>query len=226
MHFVHVRLSAMTPTQRSAFCNNTPATTQKESDDGYHSFTSSRTHHFWNSQQHIHDVVLLYTIIERPRQAAGALRMRRLCRHLCLRCHPSNRPSQGANAAVWSTESRCVQWNVGAMRNGSLLLSFSHGIIDFSGKPVPSFVTILTNMVKHDGFFSIYKGVDAAIGRQLVYGTARIGLHRKFSDKLVEMNDGKPIGFAQKALSGMLSGSIVSVMRLQPILEWFTAFVV
>ncbi|KAL3919620.1 MAG: hypothetical protein SGARI_007158 [Bacillariaceae sp.] len=55
------------------------------------------------------------------------------------------------------------------------------------GKPIPSFVTILSNMVKHDGFFSIYKGVDAAIGRQLVYGTARIGLHRKFSDKLVRM---------------------------------------
>ena len=79
-------------------------------------------------------------------------------------------------------------------------------------------------MVKHDGFFSIYKGVDAAIGRQLVYGTARIGLHRKFSDKLVEMNDGKPIGFAQKALSGMLSGSIavcigtpfdIALVRLQ-----------
>ncbi|KAG7360368.1 mitochondrial carrier protein [Nitzschia inconspicua] len=92
------------------------------------------------------------------------------------------------------------------------------------GKPVPSFPTILSNMIKHDGFFSIYKGVDAAIGRQLVYGTARIGLHRKFSDKLVELNDGQPISFVQKALSGMASGSVavcigtpfdIALVRLQ-----------
>lgn len=92
------------------------------------------------------------------------------------------------------------------------------------GKPVPSFTTILSNMIKNDGFLSIYKGVDAAIGRQLVYGTARIGLHRKFSDKLVEINSGQPISFVQKALSGMVSGSIavcigtpfdIALVRLQ-----------
>lgn len=92
------------------------------------------------------------------------------------------------------------------------------------GKPVPSFATILSKMVKKDGITSVYKGVDAAIGRQLVYGTARIGLHRTFSDKLVEMNDGKPISFAVKTLSGMASGSIavcigtpfdIALVRLQ-----------
>lgn len=54
----------------------------------------------------------------------------------------------------------------------------------------------------------MYKGVDAAIGRQLVYGTARIGLHRAISDKMKEMNEGKPISFMMKTLSGMASGSI------------------
>lgn len=92
------------------------------------------------------------------------------------------------------------------------------------GKPVPGFGSILTSMVKHDGIASIYKGVDAAIGRQLVYGTARIGLHRAFSDKLKEMNDGKPINFGMKTLSGMASGSIavcigtpfdIALVRLQ-----------
>ena len=92
------------------------------------------------------------------------------------------------------------------------------------GKPVPSFPTLLSNMIKNDGIASIYKGVDAAIGRQLVYGTARIGLHRAISDKLKEMNDGKPISFAMKTLSGMASGSIavcigtpfdIALVRLQ-----------
>lgn len=92
------------------------------------------------------------------------------------------------------------------------------------GKPVPGFLTILTNMVKNDGFFSIYKGVDAAIGRQLVYGTARIGLHRSISDQMVKWNDGQSIGFLAKTLSGMVSGSIavcigtpfdIALVRLQ-----------
>eukprot|EP00522_Entomoneis_paludosa_P012357 CAMPEP_0172453074 /NCGR_PEP_ID=MMETSP1065-20121228/10544_1 /TAXON_ID=265537 /ORGANISM="Amphiprora paludosa, Strain CCMP125" /LENGTH=304 /DNA_ID=CAMNT_0013205237 /DNA_START=142 /DNA_END=1056 /DNA_ORIENTATION=- len=92
------------------------------------------------------------------------------------------------------------------------------------GKPIPSFPTIISTMITRDGPLSVYKGVDAAIGRQMVYGTARIGLHRTFSDKLVEINNGKPISFVQKALSGMASGSIavcigtpfdIALVRLQ-----------
>mmetsp|Transcript_5085 Transcript_5085/g.9247 ORF Transcript_5085/g.9247 Transcript_5085/m.9247 type:complete len:281 (+) Transcript_5085:1-843(+) len=92
------------------------------------------------------------------------------------------------------------------------------------GKKAPGFGTILTNMVKSDGIMSVYQGVDAAIGRQMVYGTARIGLHRAFSDKLKEMNDGKPINFGMKTISGMASGSIavcigtpfdIALVRLQ-----------
>ncbi|KAL7578122.1 hypothetical protein ACA910_012570 [Epithemia clementina (nom. ined.)] len=92
------------------------------------------------------------------------------------------------------------------------------------GKRCPSFPTIISHMIRNEGFLSIYKGVDAAIGRQMVYGTARIGLHRTFSDMLVEMNDGNPISFGQKTLSGMASGSIavcigtpfdIALVRLQ-----------
>jgi solute carrier family 25 oxoglutarate transporter 11 len=92
------------------------------------------------------------------------------------------------------------------------------------GKKIPGVQTILGNLVKEHGFLSIYQGVDAAIGRQLVYGTARIGLHRTFSDMLVVRNNGKPISFLEKTLSGMLSGSIavcigtpfdIALVRLQ-----------
>lgn len=92
------------------------------------------------------------------------------------------------------------------------------------GKPIPSFPTIIKNMVASDGVLSLYRGVDAAIGRQMVYGTARIGLHTKFSDMLVEQNNGQPISFAQKAASGMVSGAIavsigspfdIALVRLQ-----------
>ena len=92
------------------------------------------------------------------------------------------------------------------------------------GKPVPSFVTIIKNSIASEGIAGIYKGVDAAIGRQMVYGTARIGLHRTFSDKLVQWNEGNPINFFQKTVSGMASGSIavcigtpfdIALVRLQ-----------
>jgi solute carrier family 25 oxoglutarate transporter 11 len=92
------------------------------------------------------------------------------------------------------------------------------------GKPIPGFPTIIRNMVKSDGVTSLYRGVDAAIGRQMVYGTARIGLHTKFSEMLVEQNEGEPISFAQKAASGMVSGAIavsigspfdIALVRLQ-----------
>ena len=92
------------------------------------------------------------------------------------------------------------------------------------GKPIPGFSQILTKIAKNDGIWACYKGVDASIGRQLVYGTARIGLHRTFSDMLVKRNDGKPINFLGKTLSGMASGSVavcigtpfdIALVRLQ-----------
>ena len=58
------------------------------------------------------------------------------------------------------------------------------------------------------GILSVYSGLSAAIARQASYGTARIGLHRSFSDALVQRNDGKPLPFYTKAASGMLSGSL------------------
>lgn len=76
------------------------------------------------------------------------------------------------------------------------------------GASQPGFVSILSKMVKEEGVISIYAGLSAALMRQAVYGTARIGLHRYFSAELTKRNDNKPLPFYQKTLSGMASGSI------------------
>merc|ERR1712070_1186429 len=55
---------------------------------------------------------------------------------------------------------------------------------------------------------SVYNGLSASLMRQAIYGTARMGLHRTFSDMLVERNGGKPIDFGQKAVSAMFSGAL------------------
>lgn len=53
----------------------------------------------------------------------------------------------------------------------------------------PSFPSLLAHMIKTDGVSSVYAGLSAAIMRQAIYGTARIGLHRTFSDKLQEVRN-------------------------------------
>lgn len=72
--------------------------------------------------------------------------------------------------------------------------------VEHAGKPRPTFPEIITTMVKREGFSSIYSGLSAALARQCVYGTARIGLHRTFSDYLQKKNEGKPLNFGYKAL--------------------------
>jgi solute carrier family 25 oxoglutarate transporter 11 len=81
-------------------------------------------------------------------------------------------------------------------------------LMDASKGAKPSFVKILKTMAREQGVASCYAGLSAALLRQAVYGTARIGLHRTFSDILVARNKGEKIGFTTKALSGMASGSI------------------
>jgi len=63
-------------------------------------------------------------------------------------------------------------------------------------------------LYRTEGLKALYSGLSAALLRQAIYGTARIGLHRTFSDKLLASNEGKPLSFGLKAASGMGSGSL------------------
>jgi solute carrier family 25 oxoglutarate transporter 11 len=80
------------------------------------------------------------------------------------------------------------------------------------GKRKPGFAKMLKEMVRTEGITSIYAGLSAALMRQACYGTARIGLHRKFSEELTQRNEGKPLSFGLKVISGMASGSIAVVI--------------
>lgn len=77
-----------------------------------------------------------------------------------------------------------------------------------ANKPSPGFVGIIVGIIKNDGISSLYAGLSAALMRQAVYGTARIGLHRSISDELVRRNNGQNLSFLSKVLSGMASGSV------------------
>ena len=64
-----------------------------------------------------------------------------------------------------------------------------------------------TKKLMAGGVGSIDAGRDASLMRQAIYGTARIGLHRTFSDIIAEKTGGQ-VPFWMKTLSGMASGSI------------------
>lgn len=76
------------------------------------------------------------------------------------------------------------------------------------GVPKPSFVSILSTLVKEEGILAAYSGLSASLMRQAMYGTARIGLFRSFSDYLSEQKHGAPITFVEKTGAGLLSGAI------------------
>jgi len=76
----------------------------------------------------------------------------------------------------------------------------------------PSFIGIGTEVVKREGFRGLYSGLSAAFGRQLVYGTSRMGLHRTVSDYIKQQResqglDGK-LPFLQKFLVSAVTGGI------------------
>lgn len=76
------------------------------------------------------------------------------------------------------------------------------------GERKPGALSVMRAALRQDGVRGLYSGLSAALTRQATYGTARIGLHRSFSNKLVELNGGAEIPFWQKAASGLCSGAI------------------
>lgn len=68
----------------------------------------------------------------------------------------------------------------------------------------------LGGMVKQSGWGSLYDGIGAGIGRQLIYATARFGLFETFRDALHEYR-GKT-DFASRVGVGALTGGIAAYM--------------
>jgi solute carrier family 25 oxoglutarate transporter 11 len=54
-----------------------------------------------------------------------------------------------------------------------------------------SAVGVARDVIAKDGFFALYTGITAAYTRQIVYGSARLGLFRSFSDYARAQNNGR-----------------------------------
>lgn len=73
-------------------------------------------------------------------------------------------------------------------------------------------LSIAKSVVRNEGVKGLFSGLSAAVARQAVYGTAKIGLHDSFSQTLRTMNNGRPIPFYQKTLCAMSAGAIAAVI--------------
>ena len=60
------------------------------------------------------------------------------------------------------------------------------------------------------GVKGFYKGLDAALMRQVVYGTARMGLYFNFSEHFKKQNNGGNLSFLQKTQASFTAGAIGS----------------
>jgi solute carrier family 25 (mitochondrial oxoglutarate transporter), member 11 len=71
-------------------------------------------------------------------------------------------------------------------------------------------IAMARSIVSKEGPKALYTGLSAGYARQIVYGSARLGLFRTFSDLFKRMNDGKPLPVWQKMAAGWGAGALGS----------------
>jgi len=72
--------------------------------------------------------------------------------------------------------------------------------------------TIASQMIKNEGFLSLYNGLSAGLTRQLVYTGARLGLFDIFTDMSKDPAYNAVPGFAKKSFCALGAGGIAAVM--------------
>lgn len=75
---------------------------------------------------------------------------------------------------------------------------------------------VARSVVAKEGVFGLYAGLSAAVARQMVYGTARLGMHRALSDNLIarRVANGEPatLPLAVKSASAITTGAIAATL--------------
>ena len=67
---------------------------------------------------------------------------------------------------------------------------------------------VAANLIRTQGFGSLYKGLSAGLLRQATYTTARLGIYNKITEAALKMNDNKPLPLWEKAALGLTAGGL------------------
>ena len=74
------------------------------------------------------------------------------------------------------------------------------------GKERKTSLQVIRSVIKNEGFTGLYVGLSAGLFRQASYTTVRMGVYQSLFDRFTA--DGKPPGFAAKAVIGMTAGAV------------------
>ena len=69
--------------------------------------------------------------------------------------------------------------------------------------------SIAKDVIKNEGVFGLYKGLDSAILRQLIYAGVRLGLYKTVEDHYMD-NYNRKLGFWEKIVASLSTGAIGS----------------
>lgn len=80
--------------------------------------------------------------------------------------------------------------------------------------PRPSPIQIGRDIISSGKVLDLYTGLSAGLLRQAVYTTARLGFFDTFMDRLKQsaQRKGKPIGFKERAVSGLTAGGLAAMI--------------
>ncbi|EFC35536.1 predicted protein [Naegleria gruberi] len=80
------------------------------------------------------------------------------------------------------------------------------------GKGSSNFVQVATSIAKNEGISTFYKGLSAALFRQVTYTTTRLGVFNTLMDFLSNKNNKSQPNFATKLGCGMIAGGIGAIV--------------
>jgi len=72
-------------------------------------------------------------------------------------------------------------------------------------------IGVAANIIKNEGFTTLYTGLSAGLLRQATYTTARLGLHTNITNKLKEINGGAALPLSWKAGAGLAAGGLGAI---------------
>lgn len=70
---------------------------------------------------------------------------------------------------------------------------------------------VARNIIKNEGVWTLYKGLDAGLSRQIIYTTARLGLFRTFSD-VMKKDEEEKLPFYKKCICALAAGGLGAFM--------------
>ncbi|EGR32264.1 mitochondrial carrier protein, putative [Ichthyophthirius multifiliis] len=72
-------------------------------------------------------------------------------------------------------------------------------------------IAIAKNVIKSDGISGLYKGIDSALMRQVLYTTVRLGLFKTLTDNIKAKKGGKNLTFGEKVYCSLTAGFVGSL---------------